>query len=104
MPEPDAPIACSLDANQAQTRQARWQGLAATALTGHSRTRDGARHIYRALPQVEAELADLIELESHCCPFLAFELSRVEDALVLDVTGPDEAAGILDLFASPPSR
>lgn len=100
MPSRDTPIACSLNASDASTRQARWQALADTALIEHGRTARGARQTYRAEAPVERELADLIELERECCPFLEFELSRGVDDLVLDVRGPDEAAGIIDLFAS----
>ena len=100
MSSPEAPIACSLDVRDAQTRRARWQALADAALIARDRTTKGARQIYRAEPQVERELSELIELEADCCPFLEFKLLRRGDELVLDVHDPDEADGIIDLFAA----
>ena len=94
----EAPIACSLDVRDAQTRRARWRVLADVALIDRDRTTKGARQIYRAEPQVERELSELIELEADCCPFLEFTLLRRRGELVLDVHGPEEAAGIIDLF------
>ena len=93
------PLACSLDASDASRRRERWLALAERALIGAERTPAGARHTYRAERSVERELRELIELEAECCPFLEFELSSSDGALLLDIRGPAEAAEIIELFA-----
>jgi len=99
MPPDDASIACSLNANDAATREARWRSVAAAALIKAERTTSGARQTYRRDGKVERELAELIELEAACCPFLEFELSNRPGEVVLDVRAPAQAAGIIELFA-----
>jgi hypothetical protein len=99
VPPDRSPIACSLDRDAGQQRQARWQALADRGLLAHGRTAHGARQRYRADPEVERELRELIELEGDCCAFLDFELERADDALVLDVRGPREADAVIELFA-----
>lgn len=95
----DLPIACSLSAADAASRAARWRALAATALVAAERTEGGAVQTYRDAARVEPELAELVALEAQCCPFLDFALSRDGDRVVLRVSGPDEAAEIVALFA-----
>ena len=56
---------------------------------------------YRRAPEVEAKLRELIVLEAECCPFLDFELAEEGDEVVLKVSGPPEAAGVVDLFSPP---
>jgi hypothetical protein len=99
MPQ-ELPIACSLSATDAQTRKARWEAVAGAALLESERTAAGARQIYRGDADVELELAELIDLEAQCCAFLDFQLSREEGRLVLDVSGPPEAAEIVALFGA----
>lgn len=77
----------------------RWRGLANRALVRAERRESSARHLYRDAEGVEAELNDLVRLEAECCPFLAFEVGREGGELVLEISGPDEAAPMLDLFA-----
>ena len=96
----EQPIACALDATDAGARRARWGELATEAMTECGRTPDGARQLYRADPRIQRELEELIRLEAECCAFLEFTLTRDRDALVLEVQGPVEAAGILEQFAS----
>jgi len=91
---------CSLDETDFAERRQRWRRLAARALIGAERGEGGARQRLHAADGVEAELRTLIALEAECCPSLSFELS-VGEELVLDVRGPAESAGVLDLFASP---
>jgi len=95
----DLPIACSLGAADAEARAARWRELADTALVAAQRTAGGAVQTYRDAARVEPELAELVALEVECCPFLDFALSRDGDRVVLRVSGPEEAAEIVALFA-----
>lgn len=92
---------CSLDEAALAERRERWRRLAARALNSAERTPDGARQRLRASAGVEGELRELIALEADCCPTLSFELSVVEEELLLEVRGPAEAEDVLALFASP---
>jgi hypothetical protein len=96
----DLPLACSLGAADAEARAARWRVLADRALTRAERVGAAAVLRYRGAPEVERELAELVALEAECCPFLDFALSRDDEHVVLRVSGPDEAAGIVGLFAA----
>ena len=60
---------------------------------------DGAAFRYRPGPAVLASLAEFVQLESKCCPFLRFRLT-VEPAsgpLWLELTGP---SGTRELLAT----
>jgi hypothetical protein len=98
----ELPIVCSLDATSARTRQERWRAIGDSALLESERTADGSTQIYRADAVVERELSELIRLEAECCAFLDFSLTRGNDRLTLKVSGPPEAAEIVDLFAAAP--
>lgn len=78
----------------------RWAALADRALLDSARTSDGAWQRYRAEPEVEAELRELVALEDECCPFLSFQLTCRPDATELVVRGPSDATAILDAFGS----
>jgi hypothetical protein len=40
-----------------------------------------------------------VELEARCCAFLSLTMAAVDDAIVLDVTGPPEAQPLIaELF------
>jgi hypothetical protein len=100
MPSDERPIACSLGAGELDKRRARWQALGEDALVEAVLTLDGARQTYRAEPAVERELRELVRLEAECCPFLDFDIARGEQGLVLRVSGPESAAGIVEVFGS----
>jgi MerR family transcriptional regulator, copper efflux regulator len=94
------PIACSLSAADYQQRAAEIRRLARDALRGRQPIAGGTRLIFAAAPGVAERLAGVVAAESRCCAFLTLELERVGADLVLDVTGPAEAAPIIEeLFA-----
>lgn len=95
------PVACSLGAAELELRRARWQALSDSALVEHGQRREGVRHVYRAEPDVERELRELVALEAECCPFLDFEVAAGGDRLVLDISGPEVAADLVAGFAKP---
>ena len=56
----------------------------------------------RATAGIRGRLEALVAAESECCPFLIFNLNlaAADPRLVLEVTGPEQAAPIIDeLFA-----
>jgi hypothetical protein len=94
------PIACSLTAAEYRERVADTGRVAHDALHDRRAIDGGERLTFDATTGVEERLTGFVAAESRCCPFLTLKLERVDGALVLDVTGPAEAAPIIEeLFA-----
>src|SRR4051812_34101646 len=91
----DQPIACTLSAADYRTRRATIGQIANDSLRARERIEAGARFTFSACASTEAALRDLIAAERECCPFLRMELVRDGDALILDVTGADEAQPVI---------
>ncbi len=89
-PDP-APIACSLDAVSYRDRAADWRAVLDGA---EVTTTPGGRRV-RVPAERAARLAELVEAERECCPFLEFTLAEDGDAATLEVRVPAEAEPIL---------
>ena len=96
----ELPIACSLDAEQLAERKERWHALGEHALISAERTDEGVRQRYRGGAAIEAELRALVALEAKCCPFLDLRLERVDAETWLEISGPPEAAQVIDELVS----
>jgi hypothetical protein len=88
-------LACSLSAAEGTERAARWRALLETRLLSRAETAFGQRLAFRSDEAVAAELDTLIAAERDCCSFLTLSVERFDDALILDVTGPPDAAPIV---------
>jgi hypothetical protein len=97
----DLPIACTLTAEGMTSRVALIDELAADALIDRTATGTGLRVRLRDTPEIERRTRELVAAESRCCAFLDFTLSRDEGELVLDITGPEDARPVIDLFFAP---
>jgi hypothetical protein len=84
----DAPIACSLSADQLPKRLAEMSSIAKDALLSVSP--EGVMR-FRADSDTRERLEGIITAESQCCSFLMFGLTEEADALVLSVTAPEGA-------------
>jgi uroporphyrinogen-III synthase len=101
----DIPIACSLDAADLADRTEEVRRLAARALIGRERTREGQLLRFRDSGDTEAELRDVVAREKACCPFFEFALERGDGELRLEVTAPEAAQPLIDsLFPVGASR
>jgi len=94
----DKPIACTLNRVEMRTRSARLDALAADALLGREPIHGGLRHRFRDDAAVERQIRELASLESECCAFLTFAVSRAPHAVVLDVTGGPDAQPVIEQF------
>ena len=92
----DVPIACSLTAGERSERGRRITELAAGSLRSRHPLPDGVRLVFAPDPGTEREVRALVDDETQCCPFLGFRLSRTQEALVLEVTGSQEARSTMD--------
>jgi hypothetical protein len=99
------PIACTLRPDRMPARLAVIDGLAADALLERIPTATGLHVRLRDTADIERRTRELMAAEAQSCPLLTFALHRDEDALVLDVTGPPEAQGVIEMiFASEARR
>jgi DNA-binding transcriptional MerR regulator len=95
------PVACTLAVGDQLGRLAAW-----TELLDQVQAREvidgGLRLRFPPDPALAGRLAELAAQEQACCSFLAFTLRPAGDTVTLDVTAPDDAAGVLaDLFGRP---
>lgn len=96
MPTP-TPIACSLSAAELPGRLAEMRAIGASALEHVERTETTAELRFRADGETQARLAAVVAAESRCCAFLTFDLRGHDDAIVLTIASPAEAAARLML-------
>jgi hypothetical protein len=96
----EAPIACSLSADELPKRLAEMRGIGMDALL--SVDANGAMR-FRADPETRQRLEAVIAAESSCCAFLSFHLRDERDELVLSIAAPEGAEplarALLDAFA-----
>ena len=96
----DPPIACTLSPGELRERTAALAELAGRALRARAPIPGGERLTFAGGAAGERDLRAAVEAERACCAFLALDLRRERDRLVLDVTGPVEAAPVIaELFA-----
>lgn len=79
------PLACSLTGPELKDR------LAEIAAAGEHAVRVGDELRFPAGASMRERLERIIAAESHCCPFLSFELRESGDELVLTVEAPPDA-------------
>jgi hypothetical protein len=89
-------IACTLSPDRVPGRLALIRGLTDDALLDQQPIPGGVRSRFRA--GAEREVRELVDLESHCCAFLDFQITRQEDAVVLDITGSSDARPVIEQF------
>jgi hypothetical protein len=96
----DQPIACTLSAAEYAGRAQTTAALARRALRSRRPLPDGMRLTFAASADTERQLRAIIAAEARCCAFLQMDLRAGDGGLILDVTGPAQAAPIIaELFA-----
>jgi hypothetical protein len=94
---PDLPIACTLSPDGMSARMALIDALADGVLD-RTPTASGMRVRLRDTPDIEQRTRELVAAESACCAFLDFTLAREDGDLVLDITGPQNARPVIEMF------
>jgi hypothetical protein len=95
----EAPIACTLSADERAGRAAEVAALA-RVLRSREPTATGERMTFEDGDWVEDGLREFIAAEARCCPFLQMDLHHHDYGLVLDVAGPEQARSIIaEMFA-----
>jgi hypothetical protein len=96
----ERPIACTLSPADYRQRTDELTALAAAALRSREQTDGGQRLVFSDSAETEHDLRAAIAAEANCCAFLEMNLTRTADGLVLDITGPRDAQGVIaELFA-----
>jgi hypothetical protein len=98
---PDLPIACTLTADDMTARVALIDALTADGLLERTTIDAGLRVRLRDTPEIERRTRELVAAESRCCAFLDFDLGRKDGDLVLDISGPEDARPVIDMFFAP---
>jgi len=98
---PDLPIACTLSRESLAARLVLIDALAADGLLGRTPTTAGIRVRLRDTPEIEQRTRELVVAESACCAFLDFHLDRRDGDLVLDISGPEDARPVIEMFFAP---
>jgi hypothetical protein len=99
----DQPIACSLPTDQARDRSAVIAALRADAMLEQQPINGGLRTRFRDQPDIEQRVRDLVAAERVCCSFMRFDVRRDEDAIVLDITGSQDAQPVIAQFLAEPA-
>ncbi len=83
------PIACYLTDKELQVRRKNYLDKAAARLIDSTELADGFRFRFPLENSVLQDLAEIIDLERKCCPFLNFKLSldAGKDFVSLELTG-----------------
>jgi hypothetical protein len=94
----EAPIACTLGADEFKERTA----LIRTLTSQHLRhaTRTALRLNLTYAPEALSEVRKLVRMEQACCAFLKFDIAHDETGVFVTITAPPAAAAAADdLFA-----
>lgn len=93
------PIACSLDAEDLQSRLAEIEALGAASLLSYGQ--EGEQHVlrFRGDARTRQHLEAIVAVERECCPFLELDLTPDGEQLTLSIAAPAEAAAVAAALA-----
>jgi hypothetical protein len=102
--EPEAPIACTLNAAALTDRAGAWRDVIAASLRSRADTEDGVALTFDAA--VEARVRELVALEAECCAWFEGRIARSGDAVVLTLhaAGDDGRDVLRAMFAGTAAR
>jgi hypothetical protein len=85
---------CSLSPNALSERQGAWRSLTTQAL--QRRVEPGCvLSTYPNRPEIVQRLAELVEAEKECCPFLEFDIREGDSVIEVELRYPPEFAPML---------
>ena len=93
----EIPIACFLTDNELQQRRAQYLNKIAASLVDFKELENGFSYRFPAERSMLTDLAEVIDLERKCCPFLNFRLSveAGSEFVSLELTGTKGAKEII---------
>jgi len=86
----DLPVACTLTPAQFQERRREVLAKVAASMAEVTELDNGFIYRFASNAELLPQLANLIQLEHECCPFLTFRLAVGEGngPILLEITGP----------------
>jgi len=94
-------VACGLSPAGLRERKALIDRLLAQATTAPAPVSGGVQARFGHNAAIAQELRALIALEAECCAFLSITVTRQDDLVVLDITGPPDAQSLIDALFTP---
>ena len=93
----EIPVACYLTDKELQARRQNNLEKAAEALIGATEISDGFVYKFPLKPAILQDLAEIIDLERQCCPFLNFRLTIESgtEFVSLELTGAEGTKEII---------
>jgi hypothetical protein len=93
----EIPVACCLTDKELQARRRDYLDKAAESLIEATEISDGYIYKFPLKPAILQDLAEIIDLERRCCPFLNFRLTvrSGTDHVSLELTGADGTKEII---------
>jgi hypothetical protein len=94
---PEIPIACYLTDKQLQARRKNYLDKTAELLVDSTEIEHGFIYKFPLKPAILQDLAEIIDLERQCCPFLNFKLivESGTDFVSLELTGVEGTKEII---------
>lgn len=85
------PIACSLTTPELQERRSNVLQRVRRGVLEVKELEDGYSYTFPSAGEWLSEVADLVDLERQCCPFLQFRITVApnDGPLLLELTGPE---------------
>jgi hypothetical protein len=92
------PVACYLSGKELQARRKNYLDKAAESLIDSEELSNGFIFRFPLKPAILQDLAEIVDLERQCCPFLNFRLTLAAgtDFVALELTGADGAKAIIE--------
>jgi hypothetical protein len=94
-----APVACTLDTGEQETRLHQWRELTREGLISGSRDGQVMTTVWQRRGDVPERLTALIEAERLCCAFLSFEVEEFDEVVRVRTIFPQGAEGLVEFFA-----
>jgi hypothetical protein len=93
----DLRIACTLTGPDLRERRQAVMDAFRSMQVSVSELPDGYAFIFPASSEALQRIAELVDLEQQCCPFLTFKIvvEAAQAAIRLEVTGPGEAKTVI---------
>jgi hypothetical protein len=89
------PIACTLTTADLAHQRERWTALLARAGTARIETADGLRLEFADAAGVEHELRELVAVETDCCRWATWSVTRDGGTLAMEARSTDDGVAAL---------
>ncbi len=89
---------CTLTSEEQRIRRSLVRASLVPQVTTVTSLLDGLRFEFRSSRELRDLVEEFVALEQDCCSFLTFTLSQSSEKLSLLISGPPEAAHVIEMF------